>query len=478
MNKYYENKKIAILGFGMEGQALARFLVDTAQEIYIIDMKDKDQALDGVGATEKSETEKVLSNPKVVYVVSEELPMLTGYDLVFRSPSIYFADEKIVEAREAGVIISSQIQLFFDLCPCKIVGVTGTKGKGTTASLISEILNLQVKSQKPAYRSGRSKVKSKIYLAGNIGTPAISLIPEIASEDIVVLELSNFQLADLHSSPHIAVMTNLDIDHLDYHKDETEYRQAKESILKYQKESDFAVLNLESTFGAAFLKDARSKICYFSSKDNSAAASVSDDAVYINSESGKKKICAASEVKLVGRHNLMNIAAATIVCDILGVKMDTIKTAAREFEGLPHRLEVVCEIQGVKFINDSFATNPGPTIAAIKAFDEPKIMILGGSEKGADFSEMARIIVDSEVKATVTIGAEGPRIAEALQKANFGGEIVNGEDTIESIVKQALELARIGDIVIFSPACASFDMFKNYKDRGEKFKKAVLNLKG
>ncbi|MFA6963473.1 MAG: UDP-N-acetylmuramoyl-L-alanine--D-glutamate ligase [Patescibacteria group bacterium] len=471
MTNPYINKKIAVLGFGMEGQAVARFLLAEATSIEIIDQKSSEAVLAELLGDARMEAVKVLDNPKVKYIAAEKLPLLTEYDAVFRSPSVYFDDKMISEARQAGVEVSSQIQLFFDLCPCKIIGVTGTKGKGTTSSLIFSILEAQVKSQK-------SKVESKVYLAGNIGAPTLDLLPNLASDDIVILELSNFQLADLHSSPHIAVMTNLEIDHLDYHKDEAEYRRAKESILRYQSESDFAVLNKESTFAPDFLKSVKSQLRYFSSKDSSASASVSSGSAYLASESGKKEICTTSQIKLVGRHNLMNIAAATIVADLLGVKFDLIREAIKNFEGLPHRLETVAEIQGIKFINDSFSTNPGPTIAAVSAFDEPKVLILGGSEKGADFLEMARVIAKSNTKAVISIGVEGPRINQALEKMGFAGKIIKGEETLDLIVRQAKESAGIGDLVIFSPACASFDMFKNYKDRGEKFKEEVWKLIG
>jgi len=468
MKNYYYNKRIAILGFGIEGRALAKFLIDSCKIIDVIDKRSAEEILSEIEIEDQEEIKLIMSSEKVRFIQSKEIPSLLCYELIFRSPSVHFDHDKIIEAKKSGIKVSSQIQLFFDLSPCKIIGVTGTKGKGTVSSLIFKIIEKQ--------RSKGAEERRKVFLAGNIGSPAISLIPDLTDEDIVILELSNFQLADLEVSPHIAVMTNLEVDHLDYHKDVSEYHQAKESIIAYQNVDDYAVLNQSSTFQAEVLEKVKSQILYFSNKESEARAIVSEDAVFLNHDGRQIEICKDSEIRLVGQHNLMNIAAAAIVGDILGIEIEVIKQAVSEFEGLPHRLEIVAEIEGVKFINDSFATNPGPTIAAVKAFKEPKILILGGSDKGADFSGMSQIIAASNTKAVVLIGIEGPRIGESLKESKFNGLIIIGKDSLDSIVIQALDLSSSGDIVIFSPACASFDMFKNYKERGEKFKASVLNL--
>jgi len=459
--KKYENKKIAILGLGMEGQALANFLISEVQSIDIIEQKEQSQILADLEVSDRAELENILNNPKVNFKHSEELPSLLEYELIFRSPSIYFAHPKILEAKKAGVTVSSQIQLFFDLCPCRIIGVTGTKGKGTTASLIFSMLNLHV--------------KGNVYLAGNIGTPAITMVPNLKNDDIVILELSNFQLADLTKSPEIAVVTNLEVDHLDYHKDKAEYQLTKTNIVQFQNEDGIAILNKESSFDTDFIDKIKSKVLYFSTT-NQTDAFVEDDRVFLNKNNEMKKVCSAGEIKLVGTHNLANIAAASLVAAELQIELPIISRAVKEFQGLPHRLEFVRELNNIKFINDSFATNPGPTIAAVKAFKETKILILGGSEKGADFSEMAEVISESNTKAVVTIGVESGRIISALKRSNFSGQILEGGNSIDEIIYQAFSIASPGDIIVFSPACASFDMFKNYKERGEQFKNSVFKL--
>jgi UDP-N-acetylmuramoylalanine--D-glutamate ligase len=308
------------------------------------------------------------------------------------------------------------------------------------------------------------------------------LIPELKPDDIVVLELSNFQLADLHKSPYVSVITNLGVDHLDYHKDIEEYHKAKESILKYQSDDNWAVLNLESTYGDDYLSEIKSQICYFSGADKEIAKAVVREVggkagVFLKrGDSREEAVCFEDEIKLVGRHNLENIAAASIVADIFGAENTTISESVKNFIGLPYRLEFVAEIGGAKYINDSFATNPGPTMAAIKSFKNDKILILGGSRKGADFSEMTALISKSKVKAVLLIGLEGENIKNSLMDAGFSGKIFENFTDLDQVAMKALEIADANQVVIFSPACASFDMFKNYKDRGEKFKNAVLEL--
>jgi len=277
-------------------------------------------------------------------------------------------------------------------------------------------------------------------------------------------------------------VTNLGIDHLDYHQSLAEYIEAKTGIVRYQNEIDFAVLNQNSTFSGQLLGQIKSKIKYFSKADEDADVIVRNNGsigvVIVRTVFDEDfVVCTSDEIRLVGRHNLENIAAAALATGLFGVSKKAIREGVLEFQGLPYRLELVDEIKGVRFINDSFATNPGPTIAAILSFTEDKILILGGSEKGADFREMAEIISQNKVKAVVLIGTEGPRIRMALEGAGFEGKIVFGGSDMDEILKKAAMHADPGDIVILSPACASFDMFKNYKDRGEKFNNAISKLK-
>jgi len=487
--KNLAGKKVAILGLGVEGVALVEFLLALGAKITVCDKMERAELLSAAEGELGDKIEAILEDENIAKKLGHDyLDGLESFDVIFRSPGIKLLEPKILAAQKAGVEVSSQIKLFFDLCPCPIIGVTGTKGKGTTASLIFSILENNFQFPISNFQSNpKSQIKNtkfgQVYLAGNIGYPAITLVSKLKRHDIVILELSSFQLADLDKSPHIAVMTNLLEDHLDYHKDIEEYRTAKFNILKYQNKNDFAVLNADSIFEQAKLSEIQSQKLFFSnsSKDTDAFVAPNETeqlAVYIIEGKEKIEICNSSDVLLLGSHNLQNIAAAALTARILKAPVETIREAVRQFAGLPHRLELVAEINKVKFINDSFATNPGPTLAAIKSFQEPKILILGGSSKGADFIELAEVMTqtNSNVKAVILIGVEGEKIGESLKQAKYSGEIISGGETMDEIVEQAIEVASRGDIILFSPACASFDMFKNYKDRGDKYKLSVSRL--
>jgi len=488
-NLKFKDKKVAVLGMGIEGLALVDFLVDKGCKISVLDKLPENELLLRLLPEEKNKLSQIIKNGDIVKVFGDNyLDGLKQFDIIFRSPGISYLNQKIQEAERAGVIISSQIKLFFDLCPCKIIGVTGTKGKGTTASLIYEIMkrnnqetrnNNQTESNiqnSNGYQLTTNNYQPSVYLAGNIGYPAISLLSQLKSDDVVILELSSFQLMDLEKSPHIAVITNLYVDHLDYHKDTDEYRNAKKSILKFQNGGDWAVLNSDSTFDPAFIdSEIKSKIKYFS-HTKGADAVVKDGKVILDPENRSITICDEKGIKLFGQHNLENIAAATLVADILKIDIEIVREAVKDFTGLPHRLEFVTEIDGVKFINDSFATNPEPTKAAIDSFSQDKILILGGSSKGADFSDLAQKIVSSNVKGVVLIGDEADKIEQTLITSSYKGPIKKGFLDMDSIVKGAQELSSLGDVIILSPACASFGLFSNYKDRGEKFKASVIEL--
>lgn len=476
----FSNKKIAILGLGVEGLAVASFLVDKAKEITVFDKKNEADIRDNFDQKILPKLLETLENSKIKKVFEFNVDDLNvkDFDIIFRSPSFYFNHPKLIEAKKAGVEVSTQMKLFFELCPCKIVGVTGTKGKGTTSSLISEILKAGIRYQVSGIKGEQGT--PNIYLAGNIGNEVLGLLDEIKSDDIVVLELSNFQLADLDKSPHIAVVTNLGIDHLDYHESVVEYHAAKESILRFQGKNDVAILNLNSMFAVDFIEKIDSKIEFFSGNESDkseAFVRVNDqnlNEAVVRTDGGLEKICDETEIKLLGRHNLENIAAATLAALACGSSLPVIRETVSGFTGLPYRLEFVAKINDVTYINDSFATNPGPTMAAINSFSQNKILILGGSSKGADFSEMAEIIATSNVSAVLLIGVEGEVIGKALEDKGYRGKMLSGFADLDEVVTKAINLAEPKDVVIFSPACASFDMFKNYKDRGEKFKEAVL----
>ncbi len=400
---------------------------------------------------------------------------LEGFEVVFRTPGLPYNSPAIQQALAKGTKIYSQTKLFFDLCPAKIIGVTGTKGKGTTATLIYRILDAALR---PSASGGRDQ-DSKVYLAGNIGKDPFEFLDELKPADLVVLELSSFQLQDLHKSPHVAVVLKITPEHLDHHQSLEEYIGAKKPIVKYQNEQDFAILNYDNEVTSNFAELTKAKIIWNSvDQEVKLGCFRRGEKVVLNWQNQDIEIIDTSEVKLLGRFNLENITAAIAASAAVGVAdKELIRKAVSEFRGLPHRLEFVREVKGVKFYNDSFSTTPETAIAAISAFSSPLILIVGGSDKNADYADLARAIADSKIKALIPIGTTGPKVANFARKAGFAGRIIAVKpSSMETIVLEANSIAESGDVVLLSPASASFDMFKNYKHRGEMFKKFVTRL--
>ncbi|HJY99049.1 MAG TPA: UDP-N-acetylmuramoyl-L-alanine--D-glutamate ligase, partial [Patescibacteria group bacterium] len=431
----FKDKKVAVLGLGIEGKDAVSFLLSQGAKVTVFDQKDGSE-LD-FGSIDKK---KIAISSGKDYLKGG----LGEFDFVVRSPGFYRHLPEILEAEKKGAVITSPIKIFFDLCPGKIIGVTGTKGKGTTSTLIYEILK---------------SAGLDVFLSGNIGSPYLELLPLLSPDSFVILEVSSFQLIDLEVSPHIAVILNITLDHMDWHKDEKEYVEAKKNIVVHQKPDDFAVINEDYDTPRSFAQNLKSKVIFFS-----------------KAKLDKKY---KENLKLKGEHNLENIAAAVEVAHIMGIKEEVIKETVVNFKGLEHRLELVAEVSGRTFFNDSFATGPQPTIAAIKSFSEPETLILGGSDKGLDYSELAREINSSKnVQNILLIGAIGGKIGEIVKNSGYVGNIENlGSPSMPEIVKRAFDVTSKGGVIILSPAAASFDMFKNYKDRGNQFKNSVLKLK-
>ena len=429
-----KGKNTAILGFGIEGKDLLYYLLNQGAKVTILDKKDKSKLdLSGVDPSQVN-----------LQTGRNYLAKLGDFDIIFRSPGVYRYLPELLDAEEKGVQISSATKLFFEMSPSKIIGVTGTKGKGTTSSLIYEILK---------------KGQKDVYLAGNIGKPYLKLLTKLTPESLVVLELSSFQLIDLNKSPEIAVVLNITADHFDWHKDIDEYVSAKKNIVKFQRTGDWAVLNEEYDVSRNFAKETKARVSYF------------------HKEKLEKKF--KEGLLLRGEHNLENVAASVNVAKILGIKDEVISEVLSEFKGLEHRLEFVGTVGEVSFYNDSFATGPDPTIAAIKSFKEPETLILGGSEKGLDYSSLGKAVSERKnLKNIILIGAIREKIRQALLNNHFKGKIVDLDSKgMTEIVKTALKLTSGGGVVLLSPAAASFDMFRDYKERGNKFKEAVLQLK-
>lgn len=422
---YRDMSQVAILGWGVDTQDIVPWLLAQNHKVTVFDRSIQ---------IDKDEWENQLEWK----LGQEDFGDLSHFDLIIRSPGVYRYKKEIVEAEKKGAKVTSKTKIFFDLCPAKIIGVTGTKGKGTTSTLIYEILKADGKD---------------VYLGGNIGNNIFDFLGQLNSNSWVVLELSSFQLIDLHKSPHIAVVLMTTSEHLDWHKNTAEYLDAKASLVKYQTSSDWTVAN----------------------KDYESTREIA------NQGQGKKVWVSRNDwrgpTRLRGEHNLENIAAAAAVAKMVGVSDGIIKKVVIGFKGLTHRLEEVATVDGVTYYDDSFSTTPETTIAAIKAFSEPLILIAGGSEKGSDFTQLGQTIAQAKnLKAVVLIGLMAKRIKEAIVKARGKTKLLDGAKNMSQIIDQARSEAEAGDIVLLSPAAASFDMFKNYKDRGDQFKDQVTAL--
>ncbi len=426
---------VAIAGYGVEGRANYEYYFNQGHTVTIVD-------------------ERNLSATDLPYGVSALLgegafSRLDGFDIVVRTAGL--APSKI---KTDGKIWSGTNE-FFQRCPAPIIGVTGSKGKGTTCSLITAILR---------------SAGYTVHLVGNIGDPAITELENIKPEDIVVYEMSSFQLWDVEKSPHVAVVLYIEPEHLDVHKDLNDYIDAKAHIARYQTEHDIIIYNRENNYARKIADESKAaRIPYQHEK----AVHVSEGYFWF----GETQLCSTEALLLPGDFNLDN-ACAAITATWKWVKDPAIiGNGLSSFIGLPHRLRLVREVSGVRYYDDSIATIPGATLAVMKGFADPKIMILGGSDKGADYKVLAEAIANTNVMHVILIGSEASKIEKALHKAKMKATINMGSDvTMADIVAEAHELAEAGNVVILSPACASFGMFKNYVDRGDQFIAAVNAL--
>jgi UDP-N-acetylmuramoylalanine--D-glutamate ligase len=424
--------KVAIAGYGVEGKSNYTYFLNQGHEVVIVDEHEvKDAPVDasviwGEGAFSR----------------------LNGFDMVIRTAGL--APRKIVTDGK----IWSATNEFLAKCPVPVIGVTGSKGKGTTCSLIASIL-----------RAGGHTV----HLVGNIGVPALDVLPSIQTGDIVVYEMSSFQLWDAEKSPHVAVVLMIEPDHLDVHKNFDEYVGAKANIAAHQTAIDLVVYKAQNSLSSSIASTSPGDRVGFPWVQT---AHVKDGAFWY----GDIRLCDVDALKLPGVHNLDNACAAIDAVWRWVKDGAVIAKGLSTFTGLPHRLKFVQEIQGVKYYDDSIATTPGSAIAAMYAFSQPKILILGGSSKGADFTEVARTAKEVGVKMAILIGEEAMKLQPLLENVDVPLINLGTNVSMEEVVDVARKFAALGDVVVLSPACASFGMFKNYADRGEQFIAAVNAL--
>ncbi len=451
------NKTVGIIGVGQEGQAIARYLVLHGLKPTIFDEKEY---IDW-----PEEIRNVIAAHDLNYRAGAEyLSSLSEQDVIFRSPGFRRLHPALVEAEQKGATITSQTKWFFKHCPAKIVGVTGTKGKGTTTALLYEIL--------------KSAHTGEVYLTGNIGKQQpLDFLENLTPADVVAYELSSFQLQDLTQSPNIGICLMVTSDHLDHHQSLEEYHQAKTAITAFQTAEDISISNIDYTPSKWIGEQGQGQKLLISAQQPVAhGAKIEGETIILNLSSKQLSIDCTNRL-LRGRHNLENIAAASLAAASLGISQEAIQETVEQFKGLEHRLQFVAVKNGVGYYNDSISTVPDTTIAAVNSFAEPVVVIVGGSDKGIPFDGLAKFLTDTEkVKAVITLGQTGAVIKQLL--ANAGKPVLGPFSSMTEAVKTAAEQAAAGDVVILSPATASFDMFKNYADRGQQFATAVETLHG
>lgn len=433
--------KIAILGYGGQGRSAYDYWSAQGHDCTVCDANSNLQ----------------LSPDVKTSLGKDYLKNLQGFDLLVRTPALHPQDIVAANPNSSDILdrVTTVTNEFMRICPSSnIIGVTGTKGKGTTSTLIAKMLEAAGKT---------------VHLGGNIGIPPLDLLKrDIRSNDWIVLELANFQLIDLKYSPPLAVCLMVEQEHTDWHRDFDEYILAKQQLFIHQTTDDIAIFYSENKHskhiaGVGLGK----KIPYYAPP----GAYVVGDSINIDNQ----EICKTRELQLLGKHNWQNVCAALTAVWQITQDLPALHTVLTSFSGLPHRLELVREIAGIKYYNDSFASGPPATIAALQAIPEPKVIILGGYDRELPINQLAQAVVQSKVQAVVIIGATSHKVEEALRLASFE-KIIPGGNTMTEIVQTAQSLAHPGDAVILSPGFASFDMFKNFEDRGLQFKTAVEAL--
>lgn len=449
---FINGKKVAILGLGVSNLPLIDFLMGFGAEVSGFDERTEDKFEDGLI--------DIKNKGVKLFLGTGYLDNLTGYDVIFKSPSMRIDREELVRAKKEGSYITSEMEEFVRYCKGKIYGVTGSDGKTTTTTIVSKLLEAQ------GY---------KTWVGGNIGTPLFSKIEEITESDKVVLELSSFQLMTMDTEIDVAIVTNLSPNHLDMHLDMQEYIDSKKNILLYQRPSDILVVNRENEITYGFEKEAKGEVREFSSEriiEN--GAYYKDETLFLMG----KEVCKKNDIVIKGIHNIENYLAAFVATKD-EVSVETMKKVAETFGGVEHRCEFIREVDGVKYYNDSIASSPTRTLAGLHAFEKKVILIAGGYDKNIPFEPLAQEGHDY-IKNLILLGATKEKIKKSFDdlKNEKGIDIpVIMVNDLEEAVAKAKEIATDGDIVTLAPACASFDMFKNFAIRGNKFKQLVNDLK-
>ena len=447
-----QNKTVAVIGIGVSNRPLIELLLDRDVAVTACDKKSR-EALGAVGDELEAHGCRLKLGEGYLSGLTE--------DVIFRTPGMRPDLPQLTEAVQRGSVLTSEMEVFFDVCPCPKIAVTGSDGKTTTTTIIAELLK----------RAGKT-----VHLGGNIGHPLLAETGTMKPEDVAVLELSSFQLMTMARSPHIAVITNLAPNHLDVHKDFQEYINAKENIFTHQTGQDIAVFNADNPYTAEEASRAPGRARLFSRKKELAdGVFLRGEAIIARYAGAERQVMTTSDIKLPGVHNIENYLAAIAAVDGL-VPDETIRDFAREFGGVEHRIELVRTRNGVRWYNDSIASSPSRTIAGLNSFPGKVILIAGGKDKGIPYDALGPVVND-HVKLLLLCGATAGVIRRAVEQSdNYDGlEILDVADYHEA-VSIADRRAREGDVVILSPASTSFDRFANFMERGKVFKEIVNQL--
>jgi UDP-N-acetylmuramoylalanine--D-glutamate ligase len=448
---FIKHKNVAVVGIGVSNIPLIHFLLSLEADVSAFDKKSE-EVLGQTAIDFKSKGVKLILGENY-------LDNLSGFDVIFKTPSMRSDSKALIEAKLKGAYITSEMEEFLKYCPCKVYGITGSDGKTTTTTIVYNMLKEQ---------------GFKTWVGGNIGFPLFANIEEIEIDHRVVLELSSFQLMTMENSPQVSLVTNLSPNHLDMHKDMEEYIDCKKNIFKHQEANDLLILNKDNDITRSFESEAKGNVVFFTTKSIlSNGAYYSDNGLYVN----EQKVCNKDEILINGMHNVENFLGA--FCCVAGeVSVENMKKIATTFTGVEHRCEFVRELDGVKYYNGSIASSPTRTVADLKSFEKPVVLIAGGYDKNLPFDVLAEEGY-SNIKGLILIGNTKYKIKEAFEKVLKDKPVnipIILTDSLENAVLKAREISLVGDVVTLSPACASFDMFVNFEVRGNTYKEIVNSL--
>lgn len=461
------DKHVVVLGLARQGVALARFLAEAEAEVTVSDLKDEGALAD--------ELEELADLPIRYALGDHPIRLLDDADVLCLSGGVPLDIPFVEEARARGIHLSNDAQIFLDRCPAPVIGITGSAGKTTTTALVGEMC---------------SEAGLRTWVGGNIGNPLITDLAAIRPEDRVVMELSSFQLALMTTSPHIAAVLNITPNHLDRHGTMEAYVAAKQNILAHQTREDVTLLGYDDANARALALDTPAHLYFFSGGAEVEAGAFKTNGeltLRMNGDARQTKkrvdreICKVSEVQLLGDHNLLNVLAASVLAALAGVPLEVIRKVATTFTGVEHRLELVREFNGARWYDDSIATAPERALAAMRSFDDPIVLLVGGRDKDLPWDVFVNETLQ-RVRRLITFGEAGPMIAESVTEAMAQGdkgsimEEISRVTSLEEAVAEAARTVEPGDVVLLSPGGTSYDAFKDFAERGDRFKELVQAL--